>query len=191
MNAVLTPSLCKPSSPVSPAKTLPAEVEFYRGGARVSGYVLLTRFVLPCGWDRFEASQISEDDWMHLLAIALNKSEPEHIIQGLLNGLFPGFVGGLYEHCGPNNVNNAWSYQNVLEYLLKHKGHADECAARCYTIRGIAAPQMSPITGDLREVFWADREEHRSLINLYQIDPEIGSIVLAHKSVIVTKVMTA
>ncbi|MEK9177504.1 MAG: hypothetical protein AAB777_00105 [Patescibacteria group bacterium] len=191
MNAVLTPSFCKPGRPALPVKTLPAEIKFGHG-AVVSGELLMTRFALPCLWGRFEALQISEGKWMRLLAIALGKSEPEHIIRGLLSGLFPRLVVGLYEHRGPNKDGNPWSYQNVLAYLSEHKGHADECAAKYAVIYNYEGAQASPITGDIREMFLAfsGEEEQYLLFDLYQIRPEYSSVVLAHKSVIIAEITT-
>lgn len=183
---LVAPSLCTRRAVISPP-----EIEF-RPGA-ISGEMLLDRFAVPCAYDKFMAGKIDEGVWKHLVAIALGEPEQLHIIRGLLSDLFPRLVSGLYEHRGPNGDSPAWSYKNVLAYLLEHEGHADECASKCLTIGSggylFAGTERSLITGDSREMFWAivDKERYCRLFDLYQIRPESGSKVLAHKSVIVAE----
>ncbi len=172
------------------APRIPAEVEFQQRN-EISGEQLLARFAATCGWDKFQAGKLSKNDWWQLLELT---KKDESLARSFLHVHFSSLVDGLYGQArGFNWRDQFWSYESVLGYLIKHRGHAGavECDAKVLIAMHSRSMRRSPVTGRDCQVLSGSYPSidpyYDTLFDLYDLYPPPGSRILAHKSVIVAK----
>jgi hypothetical protein len=145
--------------------------------------ILVARFALPCGWDKFRSMIVTESDWFWLLKLALSVDYDNRLADSdhnRLARLFPHLVGSWQER--------DWSYEEVLDKLRRHDGKHGECHAKHLVIYCDDGARESPITGHNHQVFAGLSEGgavHSPLFDLYDLNPAHDSMVLVHKSVII------